>query len=140
MDTKEKIIAKFGGTNSVAEICGVTPGAVSQWDLIPAKHQIKLLNEAKARHLRLSAEDFMATTSPRETKRNDAARAASSRELTGAEIVIQSMLDCGTEVVFGYPGGAVLPVYDALFKQNNMSKVRATRQKVTPAAPANAAC
>ena len=45
------------------------------------------------------------------------------RELTGAEIVIQSMLDCGTEVVFGYPGGAVLPVYDALFKQNKLRHI-----------------
>ena len=45
------------------------------------------------------------------------------RELTGAEIVIQSMLDNGTEVVFGYPGGAVLPVYDALFKQNKLRHI-----------------
>jgi acetolactate synthase-1/2/3 large subunit len=46
-----------------------------------------------------------------------------ARELTGAEIVIQSMLDNGTEVVFGYPGGAVLPVYDALFKQNKLRHI-----------------
>ena len=45
------------------------------------------------------------------------------RELTGAEIIIQSMLDNGTEVVFGYPGGAVLPVYDALFKQNKLRHI-----------------
>lgn len=45
------------------------------------------------------------------------------RELTGAEIVIQSMLDNGTEVVFGYPGGAVLPIYDALFKQNKLRHI-----------------
>jgi acetolactate synthase-1/2/3 large subunit len=45
------------------------------------------------------------------------------RELTGAEIVIQSMLDCGAEVVFGYPGGAVLPIYDALFKQNKLRHI-----------------
>lgn len=45
------------------------------------------------------------------------------RTLTGAEIVIQSMLDNGTEVVFGYPGGAVLPVYDALFKQNKLRHI-----------------
>ena len=121
---KEKIISKFGGTNAVAEICGVTPGAVSQWELIPSKHQITLLNEAKARKLRLSAEDFMAPQSNlRELKRNDAARELTGRELTGAEIVIQSMLDCGTEVVFGYPGGAVLPVYDALFKQNKLRHI-----------------
>jgi acetolactate synthase-1/2/3 large subunit len=48
---------------------------------------------------------------------------AEPRELTGAEMVIQSMLDCGTEVVFGYPGGAVLPIYDALFKQNKLRHI-----------------
>ncbi len=124
MDMKEKIIAKFGGTNAVADICGVTASAVSQWDLIPAKHQLTLLNEAKARNIRLRAEDFMASKpEPREAKRNEPAREGSARELTGAEIIIQSMLDCGTEVVFGYPGGAVLPVYDALFKQNKLRHI-----------------
>ena len=124
MDMKEKIISKFGGTNAVAEICGVTPGAVSQWELIPSKHQITLLNEAKARKLRLNAEDFMAPQSnAREAKRHEAARELTGRELTGAEIIIQSMLDCGTDVVFGYPGGAVLPVYDALFKQNKLRHI-----------------
>ena len=122
MDVKEKIIAKFGGTNVVAEICGVTPGAVSQWELIPAKHQLTLLAAAKPRKIRLSAEDFMITerrSAPRETVRKE----TTGRELTGAEIIIQSMLDCGTEVVFGYPGGAVLPVYDALFKQNKLRHI-----------------
>ncbi len=122
MELKEKIIVKFGGTNAVAEICGVTPGAVSQWDLIPAKHQLTLLNEARARQLRLSAEDFIAPSpSAREAKKAEPARDA--RELSGAEIVIQAMLDNDTEVVFGYPGGAVLPVYDALFKQNKLRHI-----------------
>jgi acetolactate synthase-1/2/3 large subunit len=43
--------------------------------------------------------------------------------LTGAEIVIRSLIDCGAEVVFGYPGGAVLPIYDAFFKQNQLRHV-----------------
>ena len=34
------------------------------------------------------------------------------QEMTGAEIVLQSLVDQGVEVVFGYPGGAVLPIYD----------------------------
>ncbi|MCH9699545.1 MAG: acetolactate synthase 3 large subunit [Gammaproteobacteria bacterium] len=38
-------------------------------------------------------------------------------ELSGAEIVIQALKDEGIEHVFGYPGGAVLHIYDALFKQ-----------------------
>ena len=39
-------------------------------------------------------------------------------ELSGAEIVIQALRDEGVEHVFGYPGGAVLHLYDALFKQD----------------------
>ncbi len=38
-------------------------------------------------------------------------------QLSGADIVIQSLIDEGVEVVFGYPGGAVLHIYDALFKK-----------------------
>lgn len=38
--------------------------------------------------------------------------------MTGAEMVIKALADQGVEVVFGYPGGAVLPMYDAIFKQN----------------------
>jgi acetolactate synthase I/II/III large subunit len=38
--------------------------------------------------------------------------------MTGAEMVLQALKDQGVEVIFGYPGGAVLPIYDALFKQN----------------------
>ena len=35
--------------------------------------------------------------------------------LTGSEIVLKALSDQGVEVVFGYPGGAVLPIYDSLF-------------------------
>src|SRR5712691_11792473 len=38
-----------------------------------------------------------------------------SREMTGAEMVIQALVDQGVQHIFGYPGGAVLPIYDALF-------------------------
>lgn len=41
-------------------------------------------------------------------------------QLTGGEIVIKALIDQGVDVVFGYPGGAVLPIYDALFKQNKL--------------------
>jgi len=37
---------------------------------------------------------------------------------TGAEILLRALKDQGVEVIFGYPGGAVLPIYDALFQQN----------------------
>jgi acetolactate synthase-1/2/3 large subunit len=43
-----------------------------------------------------------------------------SAELTqsGAEILLRALKDQGVEVIFGYPGGAVLPIYDAIFNQN----------------------
>lgn len=44
-------------------------------------------------------------------------------ERTGAEIVIQALVDRGIDTVFGYPGGAVLPLYDALFQQNSLRHV-----------------
>ena len=43
-------------------------------------------------------------------------KAASGPRLSGAEIVIQALIDQGVEVIFGYPGGAVLPIYDVLFE------------------------
>ena len=46
-----------------------------------------------------------------------------SNEITGAEIVLKSLTEQGVEVVFGYPGGAVLPIYDTLFKQNSIKHV-----------------
>src|SRR5215211_5395657 len=40
-----------------------------------------------------------------------------AQEMTGAEMVIQALVDQGAKHLFGYPGGAVLPIYDELFKQ-----------------------
>jgi acetolactate synthase-1/2/3 large subunit len=37
---------------------------------------------------------------------------------SGAEVLLRALKDQGVEVIFGYPGGAVLPIYDALFQQN----------------------
>lgn len=44
-------------------------------------------------------------------------------ELNGAEIIVQSLIDEGVEYVFGYPGGSVLHIYDALFKQEKVKHV-----------------
>jgi acetolactate synthase-1/2/3 large subunit len=44
-------------------------------------------------------------------------------QMLGAEMVIKALVDQGVEVVFGYPGGAVLPIYDALFKQNRLKHI-----------------
>ena len=38
-----------------------------------------------------------------------------ARQMTGAEMVIKALQEQGVEHIFGYPGGAVLPIYDALF-------------------------
>ena len=43
--------------------------------------------------------------------------------LTGAEILLKSLVEEGVEVIFGYPGGAVLPIYDALFQQNQIRHI-----------------
>ena len=47
-----------------------------------------------------------------------AAQATETRAMSGAGIVLRALKDQGVEVIFGYPGGAVLPLYDALFQQN----------------------
>ncbi|MEO0913889.1 MAG: thiamine pyrophosphate-binding protein, partial [Pseudomonadota bacterium] len=46
-----------------------------------------------------------------------------SAQMTGAQIVIKALKDQGVEVVFGYPGGAVLPIYDEIFQQNEIRHI-----------------
>ena len=46
-----------------------------------------------------------------------------AQERTGADILIETLTDLGVEVVFGYPGGAVLPIYDAIFKQDRIRHI-----------------
>jgi acetolactate synthase I/II/III large subunit len=46
-----------------------------------------------------------------------------TREMTGAEMVIQALADQGVQYIFGYPGGAVLPIYDALFQQDKIRHI-----------------
>ncbi|MGR3502859.1 acetolactate synthase 3 large subunit [Pseudaestuariivita sp.] len=41
-----------------------------------------------------------------------------TRQMTGAKMVVQALKDQGVDTVFGYPGGAVLPIYDEIFQQN----------------------
>ena len=53
----------------------------------------------------------------------DAQPDGAAPELSGAEIVIQALVDEGVELVFGYPGGAVLHIYDALFKQGSLKHI-----------------
>jgi acetolactate synthase-1/2/3 large subunit len=44
-------------------------------------------------------------------------------ELSGAQILVQSLIDEGVEYIFGYPGGAVLHLYDALFQQDELKHI-----------------
>ena len=47
----------------------------------------------------------------------------SGEVMTGAEMVIRAFQDQGVDTLFGYPGGAVLPIYDALFHQNAVKHI-----------------
>ncbi|WP_026757380.1 acetolactate synthase 3 large subunit [Sediminimonas qiaohouensis] len=46
-----------------------------------------------------------------------------TRQMTGAKMVVQALKDQGVDVVFGYPGGAVLPIYDEIFQQNEIRHI-----------------
>jgi len=47
----------------------------------------------------------------------------STKQMSGSEIVIQALKDQGVDVMFGLPGGVLLPLYDALFKQNGLRHI-----------------
>jgi acetolactate synthase-1/2/3 large subunit len=55
--------------------------------------------------------------------RTDAQTQATTQPMTGSEVVLQALVEQGVEVVFGYPGGAVLPIYDAIFKQDKIRHI-----------------
>ena len=46
-----------------------------------------------------------------------------SAQMTGAKMVVQALIDQGVDTVFGYPGGAVLPIYDEIFQQNSIKHI-----------------
>ena len=46
-----------------------------------------------------------------------------TRQMSGAKMVVQALRDQGVDVVFGYPGGAVLPIYDEIFQQNDIRHI-----------------
>ena len=47
----------------------------------------------------------------------------SATTMTGAKMVVQALIDQGVDTVFGYPGGAVLPIYDEIFQQNSIKHI-----------------
>ncbi len=66
---------------------------------------------------KMSANSDTAKTAPH------IAPVATPAVMTGAEIVIRALQDQGVTTIFGYPGGSVLPVYDAIFKQDTITHV-----------------
>ena len=46
-----------------------------------------------------------------------------TKQMSGAEMVLKVLQDQGVEHIFGYPGGAVLPIYDAMFQQDKVKHV-----------------
>ncbi len=47
----------------------------------------------------------------------------STDTMNGAQLLLRALVDQGVDTVFGYPGGAVLPIYDELFKQNSIRHI-----------------
>ncbi|WP_456388913.1 acetolactate synthase 3 large subunit, partial [Profundibacter sp.] len=45
------------------------------------------------------------------------------RQMSGAKMIMQALRDQGVDVIFGYPGGAVLPIYDEIFQQNDIRHI-----------------
>ena len=69
-----------------------------------------------------------------------------SQERSGASILVESLVAQGVEFVFGYPGGAVLPIYDALFGDagsatswSGTRPARPMQPRAMPAPPASPA-
>ena len=59
----------------------------------------------------------------KQTQDSQADTQAQDNRMTGAEIVLQALRDNGVEHIFGYPGGAVLPIYDEIFQQDDIQHI-----------------
>ncbi len=46
-----------------------------------------------------------------------------TKKMSGADMVIEALIEQGVDTIFGYPGGAVLPIYDAIFKQDKVKHI-----------------
>ncbi len=79
------------------------------------------MSTAKSRTKKPAARAAGKATPDKKTRGNTPR--AANKPLTGAEIVIQALIDQGVDTIFGYPGGAVLPIYDELFKTDKIKHV-----------------
>ena len=55
--------------------------------------------------------------------RNNKVEAEVVEQLSGGEMLIRALHDEGVEFIFGYPGGAVLHIYDAIFRQDQVEHI-----------------
>ena len=55
---------------------------------------------------------------------NQAAHPLAGATMTGADMLVQVLADEGVDTIFGYSGGAILPIYDAVFRYNQEHRVR----------------
>ncbi len=63
------------------------------------------------------------TTKTKAKPAADTAETSTPRMMTGAQIVVEALREQGVSVMFGYPGGAVLPIYDALYGQDEIRHI-----------------
>jgi hypothetical protein len=64
------------------------------------------------------------TTKTKAKPAADTAPSTAPRLMTGAQIVVEALREQGVSLMFGYPGGAVLPIYDALYGQDAIRHIR----------------
>ena len=66
---------------------------------------------------------MVTTTSPTPASVAAASRAHAPERMSGAHAIVRTLEDLGTDLVFGIPGGAVLPLYDALHTSTKLRHV-----------------
>ena len=59
------------------------------------------------------------------------------KRMTGAEMIVQVLVDEGVQTIFGYSGGAILPTYDAVFRYNDEHRDEAGNAPIPLIVPAN---
>ena len=57
------------------------------------------------------------------TAEQTTSHAVDTPSMTGSQVVLQALVEQGVEDIFGYPGGAVLPIYDAIFQQDRLRHI-----------------
>src|SRR5690606_26349310 len=88
-------------------------GALVTWDKHPAGTRLMRLNRSRSGPFLLPG--------LRPGGANEETEMA--EQMTGAEMVIEALKDQGVTDIFGYPGGAVLPMYDAIFQQDKVRHI-----------------